>query len=119
MNDIADIAVAAPFFVRGRIVEGTEARHRSRDLGVDFATPQIDLDALITPRTEPGPLFDVKLDEILDLLVETGQAMKRDRNGYLQEAVDRISATNVLPRPVIDSQVRMAADYLNKARLLE
>ncbi|CAN7579352.1 hypothetical protein LJR219_004251 [Phenylobacterium sp. LjRoot219] len=113
-----DVATPAPFFIRGR-VEGGEARHKSRDLGVDFVTPKLELDALITPRTEPGPLFDVKLDEILDFLAATGEAMKRDRNGYLREAVERIAVTNVLPRAVIDSQVQMAADYLNNAMLRE
>src|SRR5579864_3286419 len=53
-----ELVAAAPFFVRGKLVEGAEARHKSRDLGVDFTTPGIDLDALIAPRTEPGPLFD-------------------------------------------------------------
>jgi Acyl-CoA reductase (LuxC) len=114
-----DKATAAPFFVRGKLLAATEVRHRSRDLGVDFVTPQLDLDALITLRTEPGPLFDVKLNEILDFLAETGNHMRLDRSGYLREAVDRIAATNVLPRPVIEHNVRMAADYLNKARLLE
>jgi hypothetical protein len=126
MNQVAELnavksraATPTPFFIRGRVVEGSEVRHKSRDLGVDFVTPKIDLDALIAPRTEPGPLFDVKLDEILDFLVETGHAMRRDKYGYLREAVDRISATNVMPRVMIDSQVRMAADYLHKGRLLE
>jgi hypothetical protein len=128
MNNIVDVnqkpggaeaAVAAPFFVCGRLVEGDEARHKSRDLGVDFATPRIDLDALVTPRTEPGPLFDVKLDEILDFLAESGEAIRRDKSGHLQEAVDRISVTNVLPRAVIEGNVRMAADLLNKEKLLE
>jgi hypothetical protein len=112
-------ATPAPFFVRGKLIATTEMRHRSRDLGVDFVTPKLDLDALITLRTEPGPLFDVKLNEILDFLVETGERLRLDRGGYLREAVDRISATNVLPRPVIEHNVRMAADYLNKAKLLE
>jgi hypothetical protein len=114
-----DKARPAPFFVRGKLIATTETRHRSRDLGVDFVTPKLDLDALITLRTEPGPLFDVKLNEILDFLVETGERMRLDRGGYLREAVDRISATNVLPRAVIEHNVRMAADYLNKAKLLE
>jgi hypothetical protein len=116
---VGDGAVPTPFFVRGKVVEGTEVRHKSRDLGVDFVTPKLDLDALVTPRTEPGPLFDVKLDEILDFLAATGEAMRADKNGYLRECVDRISATNVLPRSVIDGNVRMGADMLNKARLLE
>jgi hypothetical protein len=126
MNQVTTLTIArsqaatpAPFFVQGKLVEGTEVRHRSRDLDADFVTPKIDLDSLISPRTAPGPLFDVKLDEILDFLVATGQAMKRDRNGHLREAVERISVTNVLPRAMIESQVRMAADYLNKSMLLE
>jgi hypothetical protein len=114
-----DQPTPAPFFVRGKLVAATETRHRSRDLGVDFVTPQLDLDALITLRTEPGPLFDVKLNEILDFLAETGERMRLDRGGYLREAVDRIAATNVLPRSLIEHNVRMAADYLNKAKLLE
>jgi hypothetical protein len=111
-------ATRAPFFVRGKLVEGTEVRHKSRDLGVDFVTPKIDLDALITPRTEPGPLFDVKLSEILDFLAETGERMRLDKNGYLREA----STGSRHERPaaaVIEQNVRMAADYLNKAKLLE
>lgn len=112
-------AVATPFFVRGKVLQGLDVRHKSRDLGVDFITPRIDLNELVTPRTEPGPLFDVKLAEILDFLAASGEAMKRDENGHLREAVDRISATNVLPRVLIEDGVRMAAEYLDKERLLE
>ena len=43
---------SAPFFVRGMVVEGADVVHRSRDLGVDFATPKIDLNSLVHPRTE-------------------------------------------------------------------
>jgi len=119
INPDAASATLAPFFVCGKVVEGSAVRHKSRDLGVDFATPEIDLDALITPRTEPGPLFDVPLAEILDFLQASGEAMKADKHGHMREAVDRISRTNVLPRHVIESQVEIAASYLNKARLLE
>ena len=45
-------------------------RHTSRDLGIDFTTPAIDLDALITPRSEMPPLFATKLSQIVDFLVE-------------------------------------------------
>ena len=123
MNDVTELskpaATCAPFFVHGKLVEGSAIRHKSRDLGVDFLTPKIDLDALITPRTEPGPLFDIKLEEILDFLVETGVRMRQDKNGYLREAIERVSKTNVLPRSVIDNDIRVAAGFLNKATLLE
>jgi hypothetical protein len=112
-------AALAPYIVRGKLVDASEVRHTSRDLGVDFLTPKIDLDALITPRTEPGPLFDVKLDAILDFLAATGEAMKRDKSGYLAECVDKTAVTNVLPRAQIEYQIFIAAEYLNKARLRE
>lgn len=114
-----EAALSAPFFIRGEVAEGTEMRHKSRDLGIDFVTPRIDLDALVTPRTEPGPLFDVKLNDILDFLAECGEALRRDANGHLRTAIDRIAATNVLPRALIESSVRMTGDYLNRSRLLE
>ena len=113
------LATGAPFIVRGRLVDTCEVRHTSRDLGTDFLTPALDLDALITPRTEPGPLFDIKLDEILDFLAATGDAMKRDVNGHIAGCVDKISVTNVLPRSQIEFQMHLAAEYLNKARLRE
>jgi hypothetical protein len=45
--------------------------------------------------------------------------MKRDKNGHLREAVERIARTNVLPRHVIEEQVGHAAAYLNKSMLRE
>ena len=119
LKSAPDPAAHAPFFVRGALVEGHEVRHRSRDLGVDFTTPMIDLDAIITPRTEPGPLFEVELSEIVDFLVETGRRMTLERNAHLQACARRIAATNVLPRVVIEQNIRMAADYLKKERLME
>jgi hypothetical protein len=86
---------------------------------VDFVTLAIDLDAIVTPRTEPGPLFDVKLSEILDFLAETGERMRRDEHGYLASCVDHMSATNVLPRRLIELMMRFAADYLDKNKLRE
>ena len=41
---------------------GDAVRYRSRDLGVDFATPEIDLDDLVAPRSELPPLLDVKTE---------------------------------------------------------
>ena len=63
--------LAAHHFVRGKLVQGNEIRHRSRDLGADFTTPAIDLDALITSRAEMPPLADVPLSEIIDFLART------------------------------------------------
>ena len=112
-------AVSAPFFVRGVLVEGCQVLHRSRDLGVDFATPKIDLDAIITPRSQPGPLFDIKLSEIIDFLAAVGERLDLDKNPYLQQCLERTAATNVLPHRIMENQYRMARDYLKKETLNE
>jgi Acyl-CoA reductase (LuxC) len=109
--------VSAPFFARGELIEGNEVVHRSRDLGVNFATPRINLDRVVHPRTEVPPLLNVPLAEIIDFLVETGQRISNPNNPFVQACIDRMSATHVLPRGVLENQVKVAAAYLDK-RLL-
>ncbi|MEU1981044.1 acyl-CoA reductase [Nocardia sp. NPDC019395] len=110
--------VSAPFFLRGESVEGRQATHRSRDLGVVFATPTIDLDRAVYPRTEVPPLLDVPLTEIIDFLVETGLRIRDPENPFVRECIERMAATHVLPRAVLHQQVHGATGYLDK-RLLE
>jgi hypothetical protein len=106
--------LSAPHFVQGVLVEGDAARHRSRDLGTDFVTPAIDLDALVLPRSQLPPLLDVKLAEIIDFLVETGERLHLDRNPYLQECLELIAATNPLPRRIVENLYRQAPYFLTK-----
>ncbi|NKY59085.1 acyl-CoA reductase [Nocardia flavorosea] len=110
----AGAVLSAPFFFRGEVVEGTAAVHRSRDLGVSFATPDIDLDRVVAPRTEVPPLLDVPLDEIVDFLVEAGRRIRDPRNPFIGECIDRMSATHTLPRALLEAQVAGAAAYLDK-----
>jgi hypothetical protein len=111
-------AVRVNHFIRGKLVSGDAVRHRSRDLGADFTTPAIDLDALVTPRTQAPPLLDVKLSEIIDFLVETGERLALGRNAYLREALERVAATNPLPRRVVENLYKGARVYLSRAALM-
>jgi hypothetical protein len=111
-------ALSAPHFIRGTLVEGNAVRHKSRDLGADFTTPALDLDAIVVPRSELPPLLDVKLSEIIDFLVEVGERLRLDRNPYLQECLEYIAATNPLPRRVVENLYREAPRYLGR-QLLE
>ena len=111
-------ALSAPFFLRGELIEGAERVHRSRDLGVDFATPALDLDRVVHPRTEVPPLLNVPLTEIMDFLVETGRRLADPNNPFVRACIDRMSRTHILPPAVLESQVRGAALYLDR-RLLE
>ncbi|HKA15181.1 MAG TPA: acyl-CoA reductase [Myxococcota bacterium] len=114
----SDPVLQVPHFVRGKLVSGSSVRHRSRDLGADFTTPEIDLDALVAPRSEAPPLLDVKLSEIVDFLVETGERLALDHNPYLQEVLEYIVATNPLPRRVVENLFRGAPHYLTRDVLM-
>lgn len=110
--------LSASHFVRGLLVEGDDVRYRSRDLGADFVTPAIDLDPLILRRSELPPLLHIKISEIIDFLVETGDRLRLDRNPYLQQCLELIAATNPLPRRVVENLYRQAPYFLNR-QLLE
>jgi len=115
--DLDDV-VSAPFFYRGELVEGTDQIHRSRDLGVRFATPRIEFDKAVPPRTEVPPLLDVPLAEIIDFLVETGQALGSSSNVHVQECLDRMAETHILPRKVVQRTIDYAVEYLDKRTLM-
>lgn len=110
--------ISAPFFARGEVISGNDETHRSRDLGVTFATPKIDLDKVVAPRTEVPPLLNVPLAEIIDFLVETGQRMTAPDNQHMQECFDRMASTHILPRGVVEGVAKHAAAYLNKRVLM-
>lgn len=110
----AEEVISAPFFMRGKVVEGTDTTHRSRDLGVTFATPKIDMNAVVHPRTEVPPLLNVPTSEIIDFLIETGQRLVAKDNVIMQECVDRMCTTHILPRAVVENSVAHATGYLNR-----
>jgi hypothetical protein len=124
MNVITDLkpeaaegVVSAPFFYRGKLVEGSDQTHRSRDLGVSFATPKLDLNAAVHPRTEVPPLLNVPTSEIIDFLVETGARIRDPKNEIFQDCIDRMCGTHILPREVVANQAYYATMTLDKQRL--
>ncbi|HEX7872243.1 MAG TPA: acyl-CoA reductase [Sphingobium sp.] len=114
----AEAVISAPFFLRGRMVEGSEQTHRSRDLGVTFTTPIIDMNAAVHPRTEVPPLLNVPTAEIIDFLVETGERIRDPKNDIFQECIDRMCAQHILPREVVANQAMYATHMLEKRRLM-
>ena len=114
----AEPVVSAPFFLRGELVEGSDVTHRSRDLGVTFGTPTIDLNKAVHPRTEVPPLLNVPLADIIDFLVQTGERIRDPKNQFMQECIDRMCSTHILPREVVANQAMYAAAYLDKRRLM-
>ncbi|MCB2074079.1 MAG: long-chain-fatty-acyl-CoA reductase [Novosphingobium sp.] len=113
----AEEVVHAPFFIRGKLVDADEQRHVSRDLGVTFASPRLNLNDLIVPRSEPGPLFDVKLSEIIDFLVETGERLDYRTNPYLAECLERTARTNPLPKRILENIYGRGQNFISREAL--
>ncbi|MDE2404622.1 MAG: long-chain-fatty-acyl-CoA reductase [Sphingomonadales bacterium] len=118
-SPIAATVDSAPFFIAGRVVEGMDVLHRSRDLGVDFATPRLDLDALVRPRTELPPLLNVPLAEIIDFLAEAGQRLVAPGNDHVEACVERMAKVSLQPLATIRFMVTNAAEYLDPKVLRE
>ncbi|MDE2301330.1 MAG: long-chain-fatty-acyl-CoA reductase [Sphingomonadales bacterium] len=117
-SDQAEPVISAPFFIRGELIEGQGVIQHSRDLGVTFATPRIPMDRVVFPRTELPPLLNVPLAEIIDFLVETGQRIMDPKNDIMQECIDRMCSTHILPREVVANSAVHAARYLDKRTLM-
>lgn len=95
-------AISIPHVVRGEVVTGDEVEHVFSD-GTVIATPSLDLDSLVWPRSELGPAFDVPIAEILDVLAALSEGLRNDDAGYLAEALEAmLSTTNSLGRPVLE-----------------
>ncbi len=112
-----DDVIRVDHFVRGRAVTGGAVHYKSRDLGVEFATPEINLDEVVTPRSELPPLLEVKTEEIIDFLVACGKRLVLADNAFLQEAAERIVATNPLPRRVVENLFGVARHRLTREAL--
>ena len=78
-------AAAIPHVVRGRVVEPFGDDVVAYD---GFVTPPLDLDELVWPRAEPGPAFDLPVDEIIDFLVLVGARLDLDTNEHLKHALE-------------------------------
>lgn len=96
LDGTAAASVAVVHMIRGEVDRSSPV-----DLG-RFTASALDLDALVWPRTEPGPAFHVPVAEIVDLLVETGEALKADRAGLLAEALERMAPVSPLPAEVLE-----------------
>ena len=101
--------------VQGQTVRGTDAEYQSA--AFKFTTPAIDINALVWPRSEPGPAFDLPLTEIMDVLVETGAALTADKHGFLAEALEYSVIASPLPRDVLKRSFDSLGLLFNRASL--
>jgi hypothetical protein len=88
--------IAVDHFVQGEVIRGAEQAYGR------FATPRLDLDRLVWPRSAPGPAFDTPLAEIVDVLVALGQWLAADPQSVVAEALEHAVRAGPLPRPLLE-----------------
>ena len=86
--------------VKGEVVEGDGC-----DYGL-LVTPELDLDALVWPRSEPMPAVDVSLNEIVELLAEVGSRLNPETNEWLKEAMEWAGRTGSLSKRLVEEAYR-------------
>jgi len=79
-----------------------------------FATPALNLDALVWRRDEAPPAADVPVDEIIDVLVATGERLTRDPDGLVAEAAARAVATSPHPRDLVERSFAMLGGMFSR-----
>jgi Acyl-CoA reductase (LuxC) len=100
MMTTSDSCVQVPHVVKGERLTGADCLHGRE--GNRFATPKLDLNSLVWPRTIPGPAFDVPVAEIIDVLVQVGNWLAKDPKGLLEAALVSARRTSPLPAEVVD-----------------
>lgn len=116
---MTDQASSAPFFVQGKLVEGADDVHVSRDLGVSFASPRLNLNDLVRPRTELPPLLNTPLAEIIDFLGEAGARLADPGNPHVGACIEHLAKVSLQPRVAVEYMIRDAASYLDPRSLRE
>lgn len=100
MNAPSRIPTAVRHIVRGRVIEGADLEFGPSH--ARFTTPALNLDELVWSRAEAPPAADVPVDEIIDVLVATGERLTRDPDGALAQAMERSLATSPYPRDLVE-----------------
>ncbi len=116
MNAI-DLAMPVPVchVVKGETITASELEYGPPH--ARFATPKLDLDALVWSRQQPGPAFDTPLAEIMDVLVETGKWLAADPQGLLAEALEFSSRMSPLPRSLLERSYANLGRLFNRASM--
>jgi Acyl-CoA reductase (LuxC) len=109
------VALSVPHFIKGRTF--TAASEDEGTVHRGFFTPTLDLDDLVWPRVQPGPAFDVPVDEIIDLLAELGAHLDPDDNEHMARALEASIAVNPLGPRILEAAYRSLGGVFERASL--
>jgi hypothetical protein len=114
--------VVAPAFVRGRLITDNLVRFGGRRVGEEFYAPDPASFVDQLPEKDPGALrdlYDLRLDDILDYLVELGRRLDLSKNEYLQESLEHSAAISDMTYSVLKHSYCQLAAWMSREMLYE
>lgn len=117
MNQPANIKpIPVTHIIKGEAITG-DAREYGPD-GARFVTPEIDVNKLVWSRREPGPAFDTPLEDILSILNEVAQWMRKDPDGLMKAAQDHALKNNPMNPSVMRRSYELLPNVFDRERLM-
>jgi hypothetical protein len=101
-----------PFVIRGSVVDGRPFVEPSAT-----EAERLDLDALVWPAHRIPPLFEVSVAEIVDVLVELGEWIRRDPEGIVASALEGLIEYCGASRTLEQRAYAALPDYFDRAVL--
>lgn len=109
-----------PLVARGKVIEDDEVTHTGR-YGASFSCPdpRKHLSDIVLPtRRELEDLYRLRIDEVVDYLVELGTQLRPDANPHLQWALELAATFNDVPTGLVDTSLsRLPETMLNRDHL--
>src|SRR5690606_7103542 len=110
-----------PLIIRGEVIEDYTIEHPGRKGGVSFTTPDVTkyMRKLAANPKDLLDLYTIRIDEIIDFLVEFGQRFNLQDNVHMQEAFEISTLTSGMTESVLRGvysgfDVVCNKDYLKK-----
>lgn len=101
---------------KGKVLDGTDLEYGPAN--ARFATPKLDLQQLIWTREEQPPALDTPLEEILKLLEETANWLRKDPEGLVAEALTNAINNNPMNASLMRKSYDVLPDMFNRELLL-
>jgi len=107
----------APCAIRGRLISDDLVIFGGRGGAAQFQSPDPTKIVSRLPLRDPGDmrsLYALKIEEIIDYLVELGKALDLSKNEFMQEALEHSYAMTDLTPPILKWQYSLTSHYLSR-----
>lgn len=107
----------APAVIRGKVITDNLVSFGGRGGQAEFLSPDPMTIVDKLPLRDPGEmrdLYQIKIDDIIDYLVELGKELDITKNEYMQESLEQSYAMTDLTPPILKWQYELIGHYLSR-----